>query len=247
MKVGGFSVIEMIARDIYPDARQRYPAPADGDPIIVGTHYDQLLRAKRERGAEIRLYTGHFPYAAAAHLAPVKTLAVFRDPVDRVCSHIRHFIHYVPLYEGWSAERVYEDAGTRRMFFDNLQLRMFAIRSLEQGKTAFDGIELRESDIEYAMKNVRRVDVIGVTEELKTFIRILGVQFGWQFRRMEHVNYSPEYEFSPEFIDRVRADLKLDIEFYRRVRSLYTERKRALIAQCGGSLPLNIKEKGVRL
>jgi hypothetical protein len=124
---------------------------------------------------------------------------------------------------------------------------MFAVRSLDQGQAAFDGMQLVQSDIDYAMENVRRVDVIGVTEELKTFIKALGVQFGWQFRQMWHVNYSPKYEFSPEFIERVTADLKLDIEFYRRVRSLYEERKRALIAQCGGSLPLNIKEKGVRL
>jgi hypothetical protein len=73
-------------------AEERYPEiQHDEDDIYMAKlSVSRLLSLPRERQEAIRIYTGHFPLAAATMLQrDLTTLTILRDPVDRTISHLQ--------------------------------------------------------------------------------------------------------------------------------------------------------------
>ena len=78
-------------RATFPES-QIYPNGTDGpDARIAVISVAHLQERWAARGDEIRLLTGHFPVRTVELLdAPLPTMTVLRDPVERTLSFLRH-------------------------------------------------------------------------------------------------------------------------------------------------------------
>lgn len=231
MKVGGFSLARMIRTEIF-SGRELYPHEVDGHALEASISYPTLRNLPEQRRREIRFYSGHFPFAASQTLGShIRTFALFRDPVERVVSHIKHFKQRTPGYKDRTLEEIYQNPPAFAAYLDNLQLRAFAIDSIAQGGSMFEPTRLSESDIERALDRVDRVDVVGLTEDFADSVRLMATEFGWSFRRPLHINQGLPIEVPDELRERIREDHALDRAFYEKVREKYWARKRDFIAR----------------
>jgi hypothetical protein len=242
MKTAGFSLMRMIlARVCTPE--QVYPAREDGDRIGAVLEYARLRSITPERLARIKVFTGHFPYAARAHLGDVRMFTLLRHPVERTISHLKHTVQQVPAFKGMPLDQVYANEDLRKVFYDNLQLRYFAVRSTE-GKSLFEPTPLGREHIGVALEQLSNVEVIGFTEEFEVFARMLVGTFGWNFRLIPRENQSTEAAVTEGLRERIAGDLKLELEFYEQAKKLYTERKQQFLARHGALPPIN---RGIRV
>ena len=74
-----------------------YPGPGDGEPPRTVLSVDHLLERWHARRGEIRIVTGHFPLCTTELLdAPLVTMTILRDPVERTLSQLRHHRAGIP-------------------------------------------------------------------------------------------------------------------------------------------------------
>src|SRR3979409_1986805 len=94
MKTGGTSFAFQLRKHF--DNSAVFPCQGidarDMTDVAVYASVRRLLRTSPERRADIRVYTGHFPFIASQILDPdLVTLTLLRDPVDRTISLLKHF------------------------------------------------------------------------------------------------------------------------------------------------------------
>jgi hypothetical protein len=227
MKTGGYSLVHMIKSGVFGDDAA-YPSPADRDvpflPYLSLEYLRQVLPARRRH---VRFFAGHFPFEVRALLGnDVRTFAFFRDPVERVISHLRYARFRNPQHRGMSLEAIYEDIS--EAYIRNLQLRTFAIRSLHDRKSVFEPIVYDEAALALASERVAELDVIGLVEDFEASTRMLAEAFSWRLGPIARDNESPSFPISDELRQRIEHDNEMDIRFYRTVATLYAERKAAL-------------------
>src|ERR1700722_10289365 len=111
MKTGGTSLVvhlqkEFRPHEVYPDAGLDRRDPDDVAPYAA---VGDLVALSSSRRAEIRLYAGHFPFAARDLIGTdVRTLTLLREPVERTISVLKHFKRLRDRYRDLSLEAIYE-------------------------------------------------------------------------------------------------------------------------------------------
>lgn len=232
MKTGGTTLFRHLREnfaldELYPyrELDLRY----DGATVDIRHHLSvsYLRSLSPERRRRIRVYTGHFPYAAAELLGDdLVTMTILRDPVERTISLLRQFTRTVPWIDDPSRQRpmvsrsldeVYE----RRPIFDQLihnhQTKIFSMRDSDQPESYMDLIDVDEERLELAKTNLANVDIVGLTERYREFVDEISARFGWEVEREARANASPAGEVqtvSDSLRRRIAEDNAIDIEFY---------------------------------
>jgi hypothetical protein len=230
-KAAGTEVRERLKRQFAPN--ELYPDATDGDLFAVAPQVSvaQLLARWAARREEIRVITGHFPYATAELLdADFARLSVLREPVDRVLSHLRHHRRLVPETRDRSLEELYDDV-LRPEFFHNHMVKVFSLTADEVAESAaldrwavLKVIDFTPDRLTRAKANVERLDVLGLQDHLEEFCAELTARFGWQLGAPLHANRT-EYEDVPRALrDRIAADNALDAELWAHAREVWAAR-----------------------
>ncbi len=175
-KAAGTEIRERLKRNFAPEAM--YPDRSDGDLVSVAPQVSvaQLLARWSVRKDEIRIITGHFPFATTELLdAEFVTLSVLREPVERVLSHLRHHRKLTPGTDSSSLGHLYDEVLTPE-FFHNHMVKMFSLTAGEVAESAaldrwavLKVVDLTPERLETAKRNVERLDVLGLQDHLPEF------------------------------------------------------------------------------
>jgi hypothetical protein len=230
-KAAGTEVRERLKRQFGP--AELYPDPSDGDLFTVAPQVSvaQLLARWPVRREEIRVVTGHFPYATADLLdAEFVRLSVLREPVERVLSHLRHHRKLVPDARDRSLEELYEKVLPPE-FFHNHMVKIFSLTADEVAESAaldrwavLKVIEFTPDRLVRAKANVEQLDVLGLQDRLDEFCAELTARFGWQLGPPLYANRTPAEDVSRALRERIAADNALDAELWEHACEVYARR-----------------------
>ncbi len=231
-KAAGTEVRERLKRHFAPEAM--YPDRTDGDLLTVAPQLSvaQLLARWQVRKDQIRIITGHFPYATAELLdADFVTLSVLREPVERALSHLRHHRRVTPATETMSLEQLYDEVLTPA-FFHNHMVKMFSLTADEVAQSAaldrwaaLKAIDVTPERLATAKTNVEWLDVLGLQDQLPAFCAELTRRFGWDLGDPLYANRTPAEEASGALRRRIAADNALDAELWAYAREVYAQRR----------------------
>jgi len=245
MKTGGTSfVLHLLSNfapnEVYPsDFERREP----GDPEPYAS-LAELSALSPQRRAEIRFYSGHFPYVARELIGgDVTTLTLLRDPVARTVSVLRHFKRLFPRFRAASLDEIYEEPFIFRHYIENFQTRVFALTQEDEPRSFASAVGYREiraalddaaplpvpapadtieiDDARYARarSNLAHVDVVGVSEHFPALVDELRRRFGWWPAGLDvdaRANVSVEdWDVRPSLRDRIVHDNAYDAELHR--------------------------------
>ncbi len=159
MKTAGTSFVRQAQQQFPPETVYPCPAidwvgPHDFDAYI---NIPRLLALAPERRAEIRIYTGHFPYYVAEELDPdLTTLTVLREPIERTVSVLKHFKRVEERFRPCSLETIYDDRQIFRFFVENHQTKVFSLVGADNEQAINCGLTLDDERFERARKNLAR-------------------------------------------------------------------------------------------
>ena len=218
-KTGGTS-LHFQFRQIFPGPAL-YPRPEDGDPMHDGPQFVPALLEKAliDRGQEIRMVIGHFPYCVAADLAvPRTTMTMLRNPVDRTLSYLRHDnkLHG----QRQSLQALYDDDFRFSALIQNQMVKMLGMTSAEMTDGMLTRIDVGPEHLQRAKENLDRMDAVGVLEEFDRFRLLINAQFGFQIPPAPPLNTTAGNPTKSDaaFLDRIAADNALDAELYAYAR-----------------------------
>ena len=231
-KAAGTEVRERLKRQFAP--AQLYPDPTDGDLFTVGPQVSvaQLLARWPERKADIRVITGHFPYATVELLdSDFVTMSVLREPVERVLSHLRHHRKLVPEARDSSLEALYDEV-LQPEFFHNHMVKVFSLTADEVAESAaldrwavLKVIDFTPARLARAKGNVEQLDVLGLQDHLEEFCSELTSRFGWDLGPPLYANRTPAEDAPRALRDRIAADNALDTELWEHARAVWAARR----------------------
>jgi hypothetical protein len=101
-----------------------------------------------------------------------------------------------------------------------LQQRAPGRFSLECFAASTGVINIDESRLATAKKNLSDMEVVGVTEHYDRFVRKLVDDYGWQVSSIPHRHAGEEDAISTDFRNRIAADNAFDIELHEYAKSL---------------------------
>ena len=232
-KAAGTEIRERLKRNFAPEAM--YPDRSDGDLVSVAPQVSvaQLLARWSVRKDEIRIITGHFPFATTELLdAEFVTLSVLREPVERVLSHLRHHRKLTPGTDSSSLGHLYDEVLTPE-FFHNHMVKMFSLTAGEVAESAaldrwaaLKVVDLTPERLETAKRNVERLDVLGLQDHLPEFCEELTTRFGWDLGEPLFANRTPGEDAPDALRRRIADDNALDVELWEHARAVYASRRR---------------------
>ena len=186
-----------------------YPKASEYSPLSYGLHHS------------VRVLQGHLSLPTIHRFAPeAKVIAVFREPVSRVLSLIKHRLHA-------DGDQYLDEGAIAAKFLDkprgdiaNGQIRML-LPTLVTGQD-------QSALLAQAADALTKIDILGVTERYESLIKNLTRVVGKPLQA-ERLNATklPRREFSARFIQRV-ADLnELDTRFYEIVVAEVAKREKS--------------------
>ena len=249
MKTGGTTLFRHL-RENYP-LDELYPYSKldirfDGPRLDVRHHLSisYLKTIPQERRRHIRVYTGHFPFAAVEAMGDrFTTMTILRDPVDRTVSLLRQFRRKVPwIPEGGreptlarhTLEEVYDYPTVFEPLVHDHQTKIFSMQPADAPESYMDVMAVDQERLEIAKANLASVDLLGVTDRYDDFLDLVEARFGWQVEREARANATPPEDnepVDPALLERIRQDNALDIELFEYARHLVEVRQ-------GGAAPV---------
>jgi serine acetyltransferase len=213
MKTGGTSFAFQLRKEFKP--REVYPSVGfdlrDETDVAGYVSISRLLRLSPERRADIRVYTGHFPFVASELLdLDLVNLTLLRDPVDRTISLLKHFKRVSKLYRSKPLEEIYDDPFVFAHFIENHQTRLFSVTAEDKpevfGSTmsywttaSLLGLGNASLDTE-AQDGIDRERAIAAAEPSTVDARRFEVAKA-QLAKIDVIGFSEQYD---EFIDELR-------------------------------------------
>jgi hypothetical protein len=227
MKTGGKSFRQHIKANFAPE--EQYPPPEKATVRDSYNRVDELRAFPADRHRTVRVYAGHFPFAATTLVGrDVITMTLLRDPVERTVSLLRHCKRLEERHRDLPLEEIYEDPWMFPLLIHNHQLKLFALTADDRLESHMDLVDFDDPErIRTAYANLERVDVLGLTERYADFLEQLTRRFGWQFESRPDRGVSREgWDVSAGFRRRIAEDNALDIAFYERASSISDEQTR---------------------
>ena len=231
MKTAGTTFVRQLQEEfppesIYPARTVDWTSEHDYDAYI---NIPRLLALTPTRRAEIRVFTGHFPYMACELVAPgCTTLSVLREPVARTVSVLKHFKRVEARFRDCTLEAIYDDRQIFRFFIENHQTKVFSLVPSDNEVAINCGLTLDDARYERARASLARVDVLGLTEAYDDFVDETQRRFGWWAQGVDRdirTNVSTEpWDVEPSFRARIAADNAYDVALYEHARDLLRAR-----------------------
>jgi hypothetical protein len=232
MKTAGTTLARLLKEQFPPD--ELYPSRGldwelltDVEPYIS---VPRLLAVPDDRRDQVRMYTGHFPYMAAALVAPdLRTLTLLREPVDRTVSVLKHFKRAEERFRTSTLEMIYEDPQISRCYVANYQTKIFSFVPGDEANTVQRPILIDDSRLGLAKENLAQVEFVGLTERFGDFVEELRTELGWWPNGVDatdRANKSPEaWSVGPDLRQRIADDNPHDVAFYRFAQELVAHRR----------------------
>jgi hypothetical protein len=225
-KTGGTALFKRLKhhfgeRAVYPDA-------SDGDVVTVAPQLsvEVLLARWRERGDEIRVVTGHFPFCTTELLGGGFTsLTVLREPVARTLSYLRHHQKLTPTDQDKSLEVIYDDEFRFQTLVHNHMVKMFSLTPHEMTDGTLTPVVFTPAHLDRAKHQLATVDALGLQERFDEYCEHLELRFGWQLGDPLHANRTEPVAVSESFCARIAEDNSMDVELYDYAQELYNERR----------------------
>jgi hypothetical protein len=202
----------------------------DADMLVANTSLEYLTGLPASRRAQIRVFTGHFPFMAGELLGGgLTTITILRDPVERTLSFLRQRKRDDDMRRSLSLEEIYEDPGLFRSLIKNHQAKLFALTVDDQPRSFGDDIDVDTGRLEVAKRNLERVDVIGIQERFDELLAELERRFGWRRGHVanRNVHRGTREAAPPSFRRRIAEDNSADMEFFEYAVQLCEQRRRA--------------------
>lgn len=218
-------------RDSFTD-EQIYPNASDGeDPRISVISVRHLQERWAVRGHEIRLLTGHFPVRAIELLEspdPWVTMTIFRDPVERVLSFLRHQAERRQrgATEDTPIEEIYADEFRFTAMIQNHMTRTMSLAPEEwgPGDGVLASVAYDEERLELAKAAVAGLDLFGLQDRLDDLCVELSDRYGLAVGPPRRSNTTEAYDVPESFRDRIAEDNALDVALYEYACDLYEQR-----------------------
>lgn len=207
-----------------------------GEVPVVGTYpdYDWFRQHGSEWTEGFALVSGHYTLAARDHFRAAPTVVtVFREPVDRCLSHIKHQIeHERRTIEGPVVSDVNALIELPRYRHFLASLANLSVKYLTYQGHPNDAVEPTALSVERARRNCEEI-CFGFAEELGRFERELDARW---FRPAQPprggpvlANQSPNAfvrgDLKPKNLDRLRKLNALDLQLYENLREWSSERR----------------------
>jgi hypothetical protein len=225
MKTAGGTLRRQILANF--DRAEVYPLKRlDPDMRTANYGLDYLTGLPPARRAQIRVFTGHFPFVAVELLGmELTTITILRDPIERTLSYLRHCQRYHKKHRGLSLEEIYGDPFFHPSFIMNHQAKLFALTVDDDPQSYMDVLEVDAHRLALAKSNLERVDVVGTQDRFGELLGELEERFGWQIAPVvdKHVNRGGNVPGS--FRRRIAEDNRADVEFYEYARGLCERRR----------------------
>jgi hypothetical protein len=232
MKTGGTSIRWMLLDGVLEDedlAPYNPEATLHVDDVLFHHINPFLIReAIANDHRPVKVIAAHYPFLAhKLYPYPLATFTLFRDPVDRVVSHVMHLQR--DDYPSRSYEEIYGDQDLFDRFLYNLQARAFVFEDTEAKSMMERTFDWDDDLLERAKANVETCDIIGLNSEFGAFVRRLEERFGWKFKKTLRSHRSPrrQAKVSKELRARIHEDLAYDRRFYEHVLEVYAAREPA--------------------
>lgn len=232
MKTAGTTLARHLQRqfppiELYPSRGYDWELVTDLEPYIS---VPRLTSVPEERREQIRIYTGHFPYMAAALVAPdLRTLTLLREPVDRTVSVLKHFKRREERFRTSTLEEIYDDPQISRRYIQDYQTKIFSFTPADNVHTVQQPMAVDDSRLARARENLARVEFVGLTESFGEFVEELRSSLGWWPDGVdagERTNKSPEaWSAKPALLARIADENPYEVEFYRFARDLVERRR----------------------
>lgn len=203
-----------------------YPNRSDGPDVF--TQYldiDNLQARMAERGHEVRVVCGHFPYCTKELLGgDLLTFTVLRHPVERTLSYLRHHRDRTPEDRHKSLEEIYDDPFRFHGMAHNHMTKMLSLTTAEMTAGMLTQVSFTPERTKRACANLDTVEVVGVQERIEDFRAELEARFGWQLGPLGRVNESPADQVGERFRRRIVDDHVADLELYEHALELIGRR-----------------------
>jgi hypothetical protein len=228
MKTGGATLRQHIYANHKPG--EVYPVP-NHDDMDRAWLVDYLVDLSPARRAEIRGYTGHFPFVVTQLLGvDLATLTIVRDPVERTISYLKHCKRYHEQHRELTLEEIYQDDFHYHCFIHNHQAKIFSMTADDRLESYMDVIEVDDRRLELAKENLAKVDVVGLHERYDEFIDALRQRFGWRFDQVRDRRVSREqWEVRSTLSELIADDNSADVAFYDYAKQLHEQRRRSRV------------------
>lgn len=224
MKTAGTTFAQHVKANFPPE--QIHPHPDVG--AEHATQYWQIKELRNlspQRRAEIRMYSGHFPYAVGDLVGADVIFTILRDPIDRTMSALRHCERRFPQHRGKPLEAIYEDDWHHPTLLLNYQVKQFAMTSDDPLRGHIDVINMDEDRFKVAVANLEAVDLLGLTDRFGEFTDAVAQRFGWTIDPVLNLQVSPPDDRDERALrQRIAADSAADLAFYEHAKSLYSRR-----------------------
>jgi hypothetical protein len=230
-KTGGWTLRQILYRNVRPDRVMRVRPPADRPRGFLNEEplraFATLPEAERARP---RLLVSHMIFGIHEFVPrPSAYITLLRDPVARTISQYRHVLrtehhrlHAAAVSGGLTLERYV--CGGEALEVDNGQARALA------GDVSTPFGECTDALLDAALRNLdRHVSVAGLTERFDETLIMLGAEFGWRNLYYVQSNAAPPGQrFQASGSERriIEERNRFDCELYR----LVTERFEARVA-----------------
>jgi len=222
-KTGGTSLNNQL-RTIFSE-QETYPTKAEKRANFGAiTNLDDLKKSLESR-PDVRFVTGHFPYWAKDIIGlDVKTFTLLREPVARTLSALR--FDKKMYRKDMTLEQIYDHPMRFRFRFQNPMVKLFSLDPTSQPEGLLQFVDFTEDHLKKARQNLRKIDVVGLTEDYENFCTDLEKTFSWDLGRIRHDNQTEKDPVSPAFINRIKRDNLLDIRLYRAAQKIIETRRR---------------------
>lgn len=205
--------------------------PNDQDLSTLPNHWypgpervSELLRTGQVP-ATARVIIGHLPYVTIdAFDANPLVAVVLRDPVSRTVSMMEHRRRHSAKFAGQSYEQLLSNDDFVERQVRNYQTKMFAFddvsecRELSNGDSTVNiALSISEERFSRALGRFEATEVVGVTEDVATFVRMLRRRTGWRIPTppSRNVGQYVGAELKPTIVGRIRALTAYDHVLYQ--------------------------------
>ncbi len=203
-KTGGTTFRKILTNHFPEDSY--YPSQ---DNLLAngGKYYQQ--RKLVENHADLLnkpLVMGHYSIDLVKHLKPdVKVISFFRNPIDRILSHVKHIITHDPEFKGADPNDVI------RKRIDSLRLVQSKILGIKRGGFA------------KGVNNLKQIDCIGILEYFPESISMFNKVLGTQFETVPPHNQSAiEFDnISAKTMSLLTRSITMEVRTYYRAFELF--------------------------
>lgn len=159
-----------------------------------------------------RWLIGHFGWAPLRHydVHPPRVLVFFRKPIDRVKSSIIYHRKRGRVYSELSMDEILNNHSEREGLMQARQL----------------GYRAKANNQQRVLKNLEKVDFIGISEQFERSLELCNAHFGWNLANVAKRNvgkYSDEF-FTSDQLERIEEACSVDQVIYNKAVQLFEER-----------------------